>query len=64
MDLRFTQIQCVPVPNVSSTQCHVFMYGLTADGELWFKRDNDTTWTREEMEAWQPDTQSTVAADV
>lgn len=47
MILRFIQIQCVPVQNTNSTQCNVYMYGLTADGELWFKRDTDFEWQRE-----------------
>lgn len=54
MELRFVQIQCVSVPNVSNTQCHVFMYGLTESGEVWFKRDTDKTWTLESMEFVPP----------
>ena len=52
MELKFIQIQCVPVPNVGSTQCNVFMYGLDADGKVWFKRDTDNVWRHEEM-AWK-----------
>ena len=32
-EIQFVQIQCVSVPNVSTTQCHVFMYGLDSRGE-------------------------------
>ncbi len=49
MELNFVQIQCVNVPNVGSTQCHVFMYGLTSDGKVWFKRDNESVWKPEPM---------------
>jgi len=48
-ELRFIQIQCVPVPNTSATQCNVFMYGLTEKGEIWFKRGNDEAWIKESM---------------
>lgn len=49
VELKFVQIQCVPVENVSTTQCNVFMYGLDADGKVWFKRDNDEKWVQESM---------------
>lgn len=49
MELKFVSIQCVSVPNTINTQCYVYMYGLDAEGKLWFKRDNDNTWTREPM---------------
>ena len=48
-ELRFVQIECVPVPNTVHTQCHVFMYGLTNDGKLWFKRDVDEKWSKESL---------------
>lgn len=54
MELRFKQIQCVSVPNTVDTQCNVFMYGLTENGELWFKRDNDSKWTKEPVEFQPP----------
>ena len=54
MELRFKQIQCVPVPNTSQTQCNVYMYGLTESGELWFKRDTDSKWTKEPVEFVAP----------
>lgn len=54
MELRFKQIQCVPVPNTPSTQCNVYMYGLTDDGELWFKRDTEEQWTREPVDCHPP----------
>lgn len=44
MDLQFIQIQCVPVPNTSATQCNVIMYGLTADGKLWRKTEMEEEW--------------------
>ena len=43
-ELKFVQIQCVPVPNTMSTQANVYMWGLTATGELWHKRDVDEFW--------------------
>jgi hypothetical protein len=49
MELQFIQIQCVPVQNMSTTQCNVFMYGLTKDGKVFFKRDNDEYWQPESM---------------
>ena len=49
--LTFVQIQCCPVPNVVTTQCNVFMYGLTKSGEVWFKRDSDSEWIQEPMNA-------------
>ena len=49
MELKFIQIQCVSVPNVASTQCYVFMYGLDEEGKVWFKRDLDPYWHRESM---------------
>ena len=48
-ELRFKQIQCVPVPNTPQTQCNVLMYGLTEAGEVWFKRGNDGQWFKESM---------------
>jgi len=49
MELQFIQIQCVPVPNTINTQCNVFMFGLTSDGKVWFKRENDLDWSPETM---------------
>lgn len=51
--VKFKQIQCASVPNVMSTQCNVFMYGLTADGTVFFKRDVDAKWQPVSME-WEP----------
>ena len=48
--LKFVQIQCVPVPNTSLTQCNVYMYGLTSQGEIWHKRDTDDEWRKESMQ--------------
>jgi hypothetical protein len=44
MELQFKQIQCVPVPNTSATQCNVMMYGLTADGKVWRKTEAEDVW--------------------
>lgn len=49
VELSFIQIQCVPVPNTMSTQCNVLLYGLTAEGKVFFKRDSDDRWHPEAM---------------
>jgi hypothetical protein len=47
--LKFVQIQCVSVQNNSTTQCNVMMYGLTADGKVFFKTDREDKWRAESM---------------
>ena len=49
MELTFQQIQCVSVPNVQTTQCNVYMYGIDSHGKVWFKRDIDAVWKQEPM---------------
>jgi hypothetical protein len=43
-ELRFKQIQCVPVPNTSQTQCNVMLYGLDEQCRLWCSTDMDPAW--------------------
>lgn len=49
MELSFIQIQCTAVENTSKTQCNYMMFGLTKDGKVFWKRDNDEHWTPESM---------------
>jgi len=46
---KIIQISCVPVPNVETIQCHVYMYALCEDGSVWFKRDNNNIWSKESL---------------
>ena len=49
-NINIKQINIVPVQNTCTTQCYAYMYALDNEGILWFKRDNDTKWTKESLE--------------
>ena len=45
--MKIVQLQVVPVAYTMETQCHAYLYALSDDGNLYFRRDCDHEWTRE-----------------
>jgi len=59
MEILFIQIQCVTVTN-NDGDTDVYMYGLTKQGRVWFKKDSDDEWEPESMRVIRNETQRTV----
>lgn len=46
---KIIQIQVCPVQNNQGTQCDAYMWALTDEGYLYFKKDNDREWYPESI---------------